>query len=134
MLLVVFLAFKYGQPFISKHLIFKPERDQLFEKLAQKYNLQLILDKDKMVFTMQSALKGENFARKIQGTVKGFEVVVADFSQKLVSFDTKRNVQYFVSPLITKFFINGKEQFPPIPFFAPLANEEEISAFLDSIK
>ena len=122
------------QFYISKHLVYKPERDQLFEKLAKKYDLRLVLDTDKMALTFQSALKGLNFARKIEGTIGSSNVLVGDFAKPLIYFNVKQSYQYKLSPFVTKFFLNGKEKFPSESLLVPTASEEEISAFLDSIK
>lgn len=121
--------------FISKNLIYKPERDSLFEELGKRYQLQFTNDADRIVYSLGALLKNNRTARAIQGVRNGREIVVGDFAIPFFSFNPRQNLQYmFLSPLITKYFVDGVEQSPATPFSSPLSTSDQISSFLDSIR
>jgi len=109
-------------------------RNEIFENIAKKYNLQFSAQYPGIFTTGILIGRAPQPLREIKGRVVDSEIRIGDYLWSIWwsggIIPSLKNFCWLLVGERTRFFVNGKEESVPIPLLWGLASQEQIMSFL----
>ena len=113
-------------------------RNEMFEDVAKKYNLQFSARYPGIFATGILIGRAPQPLREIKGRVGISEIMIGDYLWSIWwsggIIPSIKNFNWCLIGERSRFFIDGKEKNIPVPFLWGLASQNKIISFLDSVK
>ena len=127
----IVIVFLITTPFVA--IWNQNKRNALFRKIAEKYGLQYVQNYPNNTFIFQTLFSNPpKAARSLEGTIHTTAVILGDYIPSVYWWSNI--VRYITSGMVTKFYLNGKEQIILLPWYWGLASEKQIESLLASVQ